>query len=65
MRYNEFKKKLERIDAIIQGAGIDEENVEIGINDHEKRAFSIDSINLSIEVEKADPENCYILIVSE
>ena len=65
MMYNEFKKKLERIDNILKAAGISEDSVEIGINDHEKKAWSIDALNLSVEVEKADPENCYILIISE
>ena len=67
MTYKEFKKKLERIDAILAGAGISEDNVEIGINDHEKRAWSISSLNANIDIDANElkSEKTFILIVSE
>lgn len=67
MTYADFKKKLERIDEILNGAGIPEDEVEIGINDHEKKAWSIDALNVMVDIKDTDhnPENAYIVIVSE
>lgn len=67
MTYSEFKKKLERIDAILAGAGISEGDVEIGINDHDKRAWSISSLSTSVDIDANElkSERAVILIVSE
>ena len=67
MTYADFKKKIERIDEILKSAGISEELMKIGINDHEKRAWNISSLNVAVDLNdnEFNPENAYIVIVSE
>lgn len=67
MTYGEFNKMLDRINTIIKNARINEDDVEIGINDHEKRAFDISSISMNIGIENSEgnPEKIYIIIASE
>lgn len=64
MVYSEFKKKITKIDEILKASGLDESEVEIGITDHENKAWDIKKLNLSVDVNEENPET-YVIIVSE
>ena len=66
MNYAEFKKKLERIDSILAGAGIAEDKVEIGV-DHEKNLYDINNLNMEININENEhnPDETYIVIIAK
>lgn len=66
MNYSAFKKSLEKIDEIIKGSGMSEEDIEIGVCNSENNAFDIKKINFSVdintEIDTLENNNGYVVI---